>query len=157
MFLGHHAVAFAAKRMSPNVSLGTLVLSAQFIDLLWPVLLLLGFEHVRFAPGTTAVSPFDFYDYPITHSLLMVLVWAGGLGALYYAVRRSARGALVIGACVLSHWVLDFLPSPRPAIDSREHPHGGSWSVEQLRGDDPCGRGNVRGWSDVVCEVNSGC
>ena len=109
MFLGHHAVAFAAKKVSPNVSLGTLVLSAQFIDLLWPILLLLGFEHVRLAPGITVVSPFDFYDYPITHSLLMVLVWAGGLGTLYYAIRRSLRGALVIGACVLSHWVLDFI------------------------------------------------
>ena len=115
MFLGHHAVALAAKKVSAEVSLGTLVLSAQFIDLLWPVFLLLGLEHVRFAPGITAFSPFDFYDYPISHSLLTVVIWATGLGALYYAIRRSARGAWVVGGCVLSHWVLDFI-SHRPDL-----------------------------------------
>jgi hypothetical protein len=115
MFLGHHAVAFAAKKVSPRVSLGTLILSAQFIDLLWPLLLLLGLEHVRFAPGITAFSPFDFYDYPISHSLLAVVIWAAGLGALYYAIRRSPQGAWVIGACVISHWVLDFI-SHRPDL-----------------------------------------
>jgi hypothetical protein len=34
MFLGHFAVAMAAKKVAPNASLGTLVLSAQFADLL---------------------------------------------------------------------------------------------------------------------------
>jgi hypothetical protein len=115
MFLGHHAVAFAAKKVSPRVSLGTLILSAQFIDLLWPLLLLLGLEHVRFAPGITAFSPFDFYDYPLSHSLLAVVIWAAGLGAVYYAIRRSPRGAWVVGACVISHWVLDFI-SHRPDL-----------------------------------------
>ena len=35
MFLGHYAAAFAAKRYAPTVSLGLLVICAQFIDLLW--------------------------------------------------------------------------------------------------------------------------
>jgi hypothetical protein len=37
---------------------------------------LLGLEHVRIVPGITKVSPFDFYDYPISHSLLTVLGWS---------------------------------------------------------------------------------
>jgi len=41
MFLGHYAVAFAAKKVAPKISLGTLFLSAQFLDLLWPIFLLL--------------------------------------------------------------------------------------------------------------------
>ncbi len=109
MFLGHQAFAFGAKRVSPGVSLGTLILASQFIDLLWPLLLLLGLEHVRFAPGITAFSPFDFYDYPISHSLLTVIIWGACLGGLYYAIRRSPRGAWVVAACVVSHWVLDFV------------------------------------------------
>jgi len=36
MFIGHYAVGFGAKRFAPRVSLGTLLLAAQFIDLLWP-------------------------------------------------------------------------------------------------------------------------
>src|SRR6185436_8387187 len=37
VFIGHYAVAFAAKRIEPRASLGTYVLSALFLDLLWPV------------------------------------------------------------------------------------------------------------------------
>ena len=51
MFIGHFGVALAAKKVAPRTSLGTLILAAQFLDFLWPVLLLLGLEHVRIAPG----------------------------------------------------------------------------------------------------------
>jgi hypothetical protein len=42
MFLGHYAVGLAAKKAAPKVSLGTFFLASQFIDLLWPLFLLLG-------------------------------------------------------------------------------------------------------------------
>jgi len=109
MFIGHYAVAFAAKKAAPKTSLGTLFLGAQFIDLLWPLLMLLGLEHASIDPGNTAVTPMDFYDYPISHSLLAVLIWSLLVGGAYVAVRRYRRGAWVLGVCVLSHWVLDFL------------------------------------------------
>lgn len=44
MFIGHFAVAFAAKKAAPRVSLGTLVFAAVFLDAVWPVLVLLGVE-----------------------------------------------------------------------------------------------------------------
>jgi len=47
MFIGHFAVALAAKKAAPRTSLGTLFIAAQFIDLLWPLVLLVGIEHVR--------------------------------------------------------------------------------------------------------------
>ncbi|MDZ7289373.1 MAG: hypothetical protein ONB44_11285 [candidate division KSB1 bacterium] len=107
MFIGHYAVALAAKKAAPKVSLGTLILSAQFIDLLWPIFLLLGLEHVRIDPGNTAFTPLDFYDYPISHSLLAVMGWSLGVGLIYFIARRYARGAWILGACVVSHWLLD--------------------------------------------------
>jgi hypothetical protein len=109
MFIGHFGVALAAKRVAPKTSLGTLILAAQFLDFLWPVFLLLGIEHVRIAPGITRVSPLDFLDYPVSHSLLMAVVWAVVFSGAYYALRRNVRIAWVAGAAVLSHWVLDFI------------------------------------------------
>jgi hypothetical protein len=109
MFIGHFGVALAARRVAPKTSLGTLILAAQFLDFLWPVFLLLGIEHVRITPGSTRVSPLDFTDYPVSHSLLMATVWAVLFGCIYFVLRRSARGALVVSAAVLSHWVLDFI------------------------------------------------
>ena len=109
MFLGHFAVALAAKKAAPKTSLGTLVIGAQFIDLLWPILLLSGVENVRLDPGNTVVTPLDFYNYPFSHSLTGVVLWSVLVGGVYFAFRRYRRGALVLGAIVLSHWVLDLL------------------------------------------------
>ncbi len=76
---------------------------------MWPVFLLTGIEHVRVVKGITAVTPFDFYDYPISHSLVTALVWGALAAALYFAFTRYARGAWIIAALVPSHWVLDWL------------------------------------------------
>ncbi|MDA0748302.1 MAG: hypothetical protein O2954_17430 [bacterium] len=109
MFIGHYAVALAAKKANPNVSLGTMFLSVQWIDLIWPLLLLLDIEHVRIDPGNTAFTPLDFYDYPFTHSLAAVLGWSLLLGLAYFLIRRNRAGALLVGSGVFSHWLLDFL------------------------------------------------
>ena len=109
MFVGHFGVAFAAKQVGPKVSLGTLFLSVEFLDLIWPIFLLFRWEHVRIAEGITKVSPFDFYDYPISHSLLAVLGWSLAFAAVYFALLRRRRAAIVIGIGVLSHWLLDFV------------------------------------------------
>jgi membrane-bound metal-dependent hydrolase YbcI (DUF457 family) len=39
----------------------------------------------------------------------MMLVWAVLFAAIYYAVRRSRLGAWVLGALVVSHWLLDLI------------------------------------------------
>lgn len=109
MLIGHVAVALGAKKAAPRTSLGTLLLAAQWPDLLWPIFLALGWEHVRIVPGITDVSPLDFTGYPLSHSLLADFGWALILAGLYLIFRKDGRGALVIWACVMSHWLLDFL------------------------------------------------
>ncbi|MBZ5645515.1 MAG: hypothetical protein LAO19_22405 [Acidobacteriia bacterium] len=109
MFLGHFGVALAAKKAAPKASLGTLVFAAQFADLLWPLLLLAGFERVNIVPGLLAASPFDFTSYPISHSLVAQLGWGSILCAVYFFARRDAKTALIVGGLVPTHWVLDFI------------------------------------------------
>lgn len=109
MFIGHFGVAFGAKKLAPKTSLGTLIFATEFLDLIWPIFLLLGLEHVRIVPGITKVSPFDFYDYPISHSLVTVLGWSILAGGVYLIFRRDRRTAVVLGLGVLSHWVLDWV------------------------------------------------
>jgi hypothetical protein len=109
MFIGHFAVGFASKRLAPDTSEGALLLAPLFLDVLWPVFLALGIEKVRIDPGNTAYTPLDFVSYPWSHSLVMSIVWSVVLGALVLAATRSRRGALVVGAGVFSHWVMDFI------------------------------------------------
>src|SRR6266545_7880417 len=109
MFIGHNAVAFAAKRTAPRTSLGTLTAAAVVLDLIWPVLVIAGIERFEIRAGVTAFSPFDFTYYPWSHSLLMSVVWSVVFGAIYFAITRYGRGAVIVGVAVFSHWVLDFI------------------------------------------------
>jgi hypothetical protein len=107
MFIGHFAVGLASKTAAPRSSLGWLMAAPVMLDLLWPVFLLLGIERVRIAPGDTAFTPLAFESYPWSHSLLMTVIWASLFGGAYFLATRYARGAVVIGLGVLSHWVMD--------------------------------------------------
>ena len=115
MFIGHFAIALAAKRATPRTSLGWLFAACQLPDLIWPVLLLVGVESAHIAPGDTAVTPLSFDHYPWSHSLFMTIVWAVALGFVHFVQHRDRRAALVLEAVVLSHWVLDWI-SHRPDL-----------------------------------------
>lgn len=109
MFIGHFGVGLAAKKLDNRPSLGTLFLAAQWIDLLWPLFLLLGLEKVKIDPGNTAFTPLDFIYYPFTHSLLGVIIWALLVGGVYYLFKKNLKGSLLLGGLVLSHWILDLI------------------------------------------------
>ncbi|MGH7581482.1 MAG: hypothetical protein ACREM9_14995 [Gemmatimonadales bacterium] len=112
MFLGHYGVALALKRVEPKLSLGTLFVAVQLADLLWGIFLLLGWERVRIDPGYTAVTPLQFLEYPISHGLVGMTLWALIGAAIYYSwptrdTNRHWQAAAVVGLAILSHFPLD--------------------------------------------------
>src|SRR5262249_42567765 len=109
MFIGHFALAYAAKRVEPEVSLGTSMAAGQLADILWPYFLLAGLEKVTVAPGDTAFTPLRFDAYPISHSLLTLLGWGVLFGGLHWWRKRRLRAAALLAGLVVSHWVLDFV------------------------------------------------
>lgn len=109
MFIGHYALALAAKRSAPKASLGILVAGAQLPDLVWPVCVLLGWERVGIVPGITAFNPLDFTSYPWSHSLLMVAGWGALAGWGYFLWAGDRAGAFAVGLLAMSHWVLDWV------------------------------------------------
>ncbi len=109
MFVGHTAVALAAKNKAREVSLGWLLAAALALDLLWPNFLLLGIEHVRIVRGATAFTSLVFDSYPWSHSLLMACVWGLCVWAIARRRGRSNGIAFLIAAVVVSHWLLDVI------------------------------------------------
>ena len=101
MFVGHYAVALGAKRADPGTSLGWTFFGVQFLDILWAPAILIGLEKARVVPGFLPASPLDLYYMPWTHSLVMAVAWA------WMFVRIFKRP--VVGFCVFSHWLLDFV------------------------------------------------
>lgn len=111
MVVGHYAASFAAKRLRPSIPLWVLFLAAQLIDIFWAVFILLRIERARVSPGVTPINPIDFSYMPYTHSLLAVILWslAAALCYRFWARPRRWSTAMIVGAVVFSHWLLDLL------------------------------------------------
>lgn len=109
MFIGHYAVGLASKKLAPRASLGVLIAAPILLDLLWPIFLLLGWEHVSVEPNSNPFLRFSFDSYPISHGLLAVAGWATLFAALYYGFTRYVPGTIVIWLGVISHWVMDYI------------------------------------------------
>ena len=107
MFIGHFAVGFATKRLAPQALLGWHIAAPLFLDVLFPIFVALGIESLSVEPGYTAVMPLNLHDIPWSHSLVMSVVWSVAFGGAYFALRKDARAAAVLGAGVFSHFVLD--------------------------------------------------
>ena len=120
MFVGHYSVAFACRTERNKIPLWVLFVAVQFLDYIWATLVLLGIEKLRVIKGFTAGSMLDSYFHPYSHSLTMrrffgavsqqlstrpICRWFG------YAYTKSA--ALIVGAAVFSHWLLDLAAHPR--------------------------------------------
>lgn len=109
MFLGHYAVGLAAKKIAPQSSLGALIAAPILLDLLWPIFLLIGWEHVSIEPNQNQFLRLRFDFYPISHGLVAVIGWATLYAAVYFGVTRYVIGTIVIWLGVLSHWVMDLI------------------------------------------------
>jgi len=109
MFIGHFGVGFGAKKIIPKPSLATIFLASQFIDLLWPILLLLGIEQVLIDPGNTVVTPLNFINYPFSHSLIGVMIWAVLFASIYFTLKKDLKVSIWLGVLICSHWILDLI------------------------------------------------
>jgi hypothetical protein len=109
MFIGHYAVGLASKKLAPRASLGALIAAPILLDLLWPIFLLLGWEHVSVEPNANPFLRLTFDSYPISHGLLAVVGWATLFAAVYFGLTRYRAGTLVIWVGVISHWVMDYI------------------------------------------------
>lgn len=112
MLAGHYISSLVAKRIAPELSLGTLFIAAQLVDIFWGMFILTGIEYFRIVPGFTASNPLDLYYMPYTHSLAASILWGLGFAALsLLLVKRWRQVKLfwVLAAVVVSHWLLDLL------------------------------------------------
>ena len=72
MFIGHYAVGLASKEFAPRSSMGALIAAPILLDLLWPIFLLLGWEHVSIVPNNNPFLRLQFDSYPISHGLVVL-------------------------------------------------------------------------------------
>jgi hypothetical protein len=113
MFIGHYAVGLASRHFAPRASIGALMAAPILLDLLWPIFLLLGWEHVSIVSSHNPFLRLQFDWYPVSHGLVAVVGWATLFASFYFGFTRYVAGALVVWVGVVSHWLLDYVVHAR--------------------------------------------
>jgi hypothetical protein len=131
MFTGHYGVSFAAKSLGRGVPLWIWFIAAQWMDILWSILVLLGIEKLRIVPHFTQANAYDLYYMPYTHGLpgsVALSVAFGAVVALFFPGHR-AKTMLLAAAASFSHWVLDLMVHvpDLPLYDNSEKVGFGLW------------------------------
>jgi len=101
--IAHASTALVLKRRYPRIGLWPLLISVQFVELLWVLFTYLGIEHSRITP--TAVH-LDFLPY--SHSIGTGILLAG-LAIAFGRVGRRTSVGIAVALGVLSHIVLDII------------------------------------------------
>ncbi len=112
MFISHFAtgLGFYMKQKGSKLTFFILVLGTQLVDVLWGLFTVLDIEGGR----SNGNVKHNFFDFPWSHSLLMVIVWSVlyGLATQWYLLRSNPElnnFAILSGSSVFSHWILDFI------------------------------------------------
>lgn len=114
MFVGHYGLALAARSAAPGVSLGTLFVATQSMDIVFSVLLLTGTEEVRIHTGAEKPGGVEMEFVLYSHSLPAALVLSLAAGALLWFLTSGPRphrrrAAVIVASVTASHYVLDIV------------------------------------------------
>ncbi len=134
MFIGHYSAAFVAAtspghrdsaRCSSRPS-SSISPSSPSCCSVWSI--------CGSCPASPRPNPMDLYDMPWTHSLVGALAWSAGFALLIWLWRRSGTAALIGGAVVFSHWLIDlFVHRPDLTLAGRPPPFGlGLWNYPAI-------------------------
>jgi len=113
MFAGHIGAALAIGGAERRVNIGVFVGAALLLDLACWILVLLSVESVRI-PANFATTHQPDFTFPYSHGLRASLVWSVVAGLVTCTAsgrlpQARVRAALLVGAAVFSHWLLDAL------------------------------------------------
>jgi len=105
---GHFGLAAGVKAREPAVPLWALMLATQWLDVVFVPLFVAKIETIEVIGGGKPGYGNGIIHADYTHSLLGALVLAL-LFALPAGLRWGRRAAVVLGAVVFSHWLLDLV------------------------------------------------
>lgn len=107
MLAGHYAPAFLIKARYPETRLWVLFLAVQAVDIVFFMFAVTGVEKMSVVDGSGPLA-MHLEHVPLTHSLLMNSAFAFACVAVG-AAKKHLKLGLLIGAALLSHWLLDVI------------------------------------------------
>ena len=110
--IDHAATALLVKRRFPDQPIVPLLISVQWMELLWVAFNLAGLERTTTEPTVRSVADIHLSFMPYSHSVAMSLGYAALAWILGVLLRRPRLG-LAVAIGIASHLVLDLLTHAR--------------------------------------------
>lgn len=109
MYIGHYAAAAVLVTVVPDSPVLPTAIGVAWPDLVWPVLVLTGWEKVTTNPGDPLQRSVRFDSYPFSHSLVLSNILNLLPAAVIALVYQSVIVGNVFWLAAVSHWLLDVL------------------------------------------------
>ena len=111
--INHAATALVLKKRYPKAPLVWLLLSVQFIEILWVLFNFIGIERTSTDAVLNTVSDIHLEYMPYSHSIASSLIFALAAWFMAAKVSRQPAAAVAVAVGVFSHIVLDVLTHTR--------------------------------------------
>ena len=111
--INHAATALVIKKRYPAVPLVWLLVSVQFVEILWVLLNFLGVERTSTDATVNTVSEIHLEYMPFSHSLASSLLFACVAWFIVAHVDKHRTAAIAVAIGVLSHIILDVFTHTR--------------------------------------------
>ncbi|HEB55653.1 MAG TPA: hypothetical protein ENI98_04975 [Gammaproteobacteria bacterium] len=107
--INHAATALIIKKRFPGVPLVWLLITVQFVEILWVLLNFLDIEHTWTESDINTVADIHLSYMPYSHSLMSSIVFAVMAWLIVYNFYKYRIAAIAAAIGIFSHIVLDML------------------------------------------------
>ena len=123
--INHAATALIIKKIYPDVSIATILVSVQLIEILWVVFNFLGVEKTTTENKVKSVSDVHLEYMPFSHSVVSTAFLATCAWILFAFGFKEVDVGIAVALGICSHLVLDLISHARdiviaPFLESRK-------------------------------------
>jgi membrane-bound metal-dependent hydrolase YbcI (DUF457 family) len=123
--IDHAATGLIIKKIYPDVSMTTILVSVQLIEIIWVILNFLGIEKTTTENKVQSVSDVHLEYMPFSHSIVTTAVLAAGAWIIIALGFKDINAGMAIALGICSHLILDLISHARdiviaPFLDSRK-------------------------------------
>ena len=123
--INHAATGLIIKKIYPDVPMTLILVSVQFIEILWVALNLLGVERTKTENRVKSVSDIHLEYMPFSHSVVSTVVLAAGAWIIFALGFKAFDVGTAVALGICSHLVLDLVSHARdiavaPIQDSKK-------------------------------------
>jgi hypothetical protein len=111
--INHAATALIIKKIYPDVPIAVILVSVQFIEILWVALNFLGVEKTTTEDSVKSVSDVHLAYMPFSHSVASTIVLAAGAWILIALGFNAVNLGTAVALGICSHLVLDLISHAR--------------------------------------------